>query len=175
MQCLNGECGDESGYQYWEVCMFCIFNWPLYCICFPYLFCCWTMSLNDLTSLSLRGGVLGFEVIFYHAATKSRIHLLLKPERETQMCHHSSSETPLLHSSLRSCLKTWPARSETKNGCIEVYASCVKAAFSLLTTRAGGHSSGCIEVYALRVEAALSLLTTRGRLLWLYRNLCFKC
>jgi len=35
----------------------------------------------------------------------------------------------------------------------------------------GGDISGCIEVYASCVEAALSLLTTRGRLLWLYRSL----
>uniref|UniRef100_A0A8C2ZP32 Nothepsin n=1 Tax=Cyclopterus lumpus TaxID=8103 RepID=A0A8C2ZP32_CYCLU len=37
----------------------------------------------------------------------------------------------------------------------------------------GGDSSGCIEVYASCVKAAFSLLTTRGRLLWLYRSLCF--
>jgi len=36
----------------------------------------------------------------------------------------------------------------------------------------GGDSSGCIEVYASCVKAAFSLLTTRGRLLWLYRSLC---
>uniref|UniRef100_A0A8C2ZT45 Bromo domain-containing protein n=1 Tax=Cyclopterus lumpus TaxID=8103 RepID=A0A8C2ZT45_CYCLU len=35
--------------------------------------------------------------------------------------------------------------------------------------------SGCIEVYASCVKAAFSLLTTRGRLLWLYRSLCFMC
>jgi len=35
----------------------------------------------------------------------------------------------------------------------------------------GGDSSGCIEVYASCVKAAFSLLTTRGRLLWLYRSL----
>jgi len=34
----------------------------------------------------------------------------------------------------------------------------------------GGDSSGCIEVYASCVNAAFSLLTTRG-LLWLYRSL----
>jgi len=33
-----------------------------------------------------------------------------------------------------------------------------------------GDSSGCIEVYASCVNAAFSLLTTRG-LLWLYRSL----
>jgi len=33
------------------------------------------------------------------------------------------------------------------SGCIEVYASCVKAALSLLTTR--GDSSGCKEVYIM--------------------------
>jgi len=36
-------------------------------------------------------------------------------------------------------------------------------------------SSGCIEDYASRVKAAFSLLTTRARLLWLYRRLCFTC
>jgi len=39
--------------------------------------------------------------------------------------------------------------------------------------RSRGWSSGCIEVYALCVKAAFSLLPTRGRLLWLYRSLCF--
>uniref|UniRef100_A0A8C2ZT86 Solute carrier family 22 member 5 n=1 Tax=Cyclopterus lumpus TaxID=8103 RepID=A0A8C2ZT86_CYCLU len=39
----------------------------------------------------------------------------------------------------------------------------------------GGDSSGCIEVYVSCVKAAFSLLTTRGRLLWLYRSLCFMC
>jgi len=34
---------------------------------------------------------------------------------------------------------------------------------------------GCIEISASCVEAAFSLLTTRGRLLWLYRSLCFMC
>jgi len=37
----------------------------------------------------------------------------------------------------------------------------------------GGDSSGCIEVYASCLKAAFSLLTTRGRLLWLYRSICF--
>jgi len=39
----------------------------------------------------------------------------------------------------------------------------------------GGDSSGCIEVYAPCVKAAFSLPATRGRLLWLYRSLCFMC
>jgi len=38
-----------------------------------------------------------------------------------------------------------------------------------------GETSGCIEVYASCVRAAFSLLTTRGRRLWLYRSLCFMC
>jgi len=37
----------------------------------------------------------------------------------------------------------------------------------------GGDSSGCTEVNASCVKAAFSLMTTRGRLLWLYRSLCF--
>jgi len=41
---------------------------------------------------------------------------------------------------------SWPPGGDS-SGCIEVYASCVKVAFSLLTTR--GNSSGCIEVYTL--------------------------
>jgi len=32
-----------------------------------------------------------------------------------------------------------------------------------------------IDDYASCVKAAFSLLTTKGRLLWLYRSLCFKC
>jgi len=43
-------------------------------------------------------------------------------------------------------------------GCIEVYASCVKAAVYLLTTR--GRLLGCIEVYASSVKAAFYLLTS---------------
>jgi len=39
----------------------------------------------------------------------------------------------------------------------------------LLSTR--GRQSSCIEVYDSCVEAAFSLLATRGRLLWLHRSL----
>jgi len=39
----------------------------------------------------------------------------------------------------------------------------------------GGDSSGCIEVYASCVKAAFFLLTTKGWLLWLYSSLCFMC
>jgi len=35
----------------------------------------------------------------------------------------------------------------------------------------GGDSSACIEVYVSCVKAAFSQLTTRGRLFWLYRSL----
>jgi len=35
--------------------------------------------------------------------------------------------------------------------------------------------SGCIEVCASCVRAAFSVLSTRGRLLWLYRSLSFMC
>jgi len=38
-----------------------------------------------------------------------------------------------------------------------------------------GDPSGCIEVYTSCVKAAFSLLTTRGRLLCLYRSLRFMC
>jgi len=53
---------------------------------------------------------------------------------------------------------SWPPGGDS-SGCIEVHASCVKAALSLLATR--GDSSGCIEVYASCVKAAFSLLATR--------------
>jgi len=36
-------------------------------------------------------------------------------------------------------------------------------------------SGGTQPAYASCVKAAFSLLTTRGRLLWLYRNMCFMC
>jgi len=64
-----------------------------------------------------------------------------------------------------------PKTDGDSSGCIEVYALCVKAVFSLLTTR--GRRLWLYRSLCFCVKAVFSLLTTRGRLLWLYRSLCF--